>query len=163
MSSTLNLDFDVLTFDGTMNVNGNITLTSANTININGPTAISNTLSVTRAAVFGNTIVANAGQPIITVSANTYTLGLGDVGDIIQFSNANTNILTVPNNATVPIQVGGQFTIVQLTGNGTVQIANGIGVTVNSRSGVANTAGQWGVAFLYKRDTDSWVLTGDIA
>lgn len=100
----------------------------------------------------------------------TYTLVLGDAGDIVSMNNAATNTLTVPPNASVAFPYPGdggtngatQVTIRQ-AGAGQTTIAAGAGVTLVSRGSVFRTAGQYAYAMLTKVAINTWELNGDIA
>jgi hypothetical protein len=98
---------------------------------------------------------------IVTTTANSYTLSGTDIGRIIEFNNLSNATVTLPNNSTVSLSIGSQFTLVSLT-TSTVNVAPASSVTLLSRGNVQTLAGQYAAAFLYKRDTDTWVMTGDI-
>lgn len=98
------------------------------------------------------------------VATTTYTLQGGDNWryGAVDLSNAAAVTVTVPTNATVPFPVGTQITLRQF-GAGAVSVAGAGGVTVNTPPNAsAITRGQWSEIRLTKRDTDHWVLSGDL-
>jgi hypothetical protein len=106
-------------------------------------------------------MAAFAAVPINTQTGTTYTLVLADAGKNVELNNASAITLTVPPNSSVAFPVG---TVIQMTqmGAGQVTFAPGAGVTIRSRGAVTKINAQYGVAAMYKRATDEWVLTGDL-
>ena len=100
----------------------------------------------------------------LSTSAQTesYTLVLADAYKIVEVNDASANTLTVPDNASVAFPTGTQITVVQ-TGAGQTTLAGAAGVTVNSKDGNLNIAGQWASATLIKRATDTWVAIGNLS
>jgi len=94
-------------------------------------------------------------------SGTSYTLVLGDAGEAVECNNGSAITLTVPPNSSVAFPVGTVIEIVQL-GAGAVTITPGSGVTINSRGAVLKTSGQYAMAYLRKRATDTWIATGDL-
>ncbi len=83
--------------------------------------------------VVANTFIAQKGAPIKTVSANTYTLIIGDNGKYIRMSNTGGVTLTIPNSL---FPIGAEIVIIHSGGNNSMTFANAAGVTLNSRLGV---------------------------
>lgn len=78
---------------------------------------------------------------------------------------AGSSTITIPSytgSNYVPFVKGTEIKII-LTGEGTVTISGASGVTVNSVGGLNNIETQWGTATLIKRDTNNWVITGDLS
>jgi hypothetical protein len=136
--------------------------------------AVSSTVSATEIGYVDGVTSAIQGQlnlkaplnPSTNVQTGTaYTLVLADNGNYVEMNNAAANVLTVPANATVAYPVGAQITIIQ-TGAGTTTITPTAGVTVNyySLTGAATRTikAQWAAATLIKRNTDTWVLIGNL-
>ena len=102
-------------------------------------------------------------ESVYTVTSNTvtddYQLVLSDAGKVIEMNAATAKSITVPGNATVAFAVG---TIIEIyaMGAGTVTVAAAGGVTIRN---VGDLAAQYSSASLRKRDTDEWVLTGELA
>jgi hypothetical protein len=103
-------------------------------------------------------------DPPRTINTQTasYTLQLSDVGAIVEMNVAGANNLTVPDNATVAFPVGAQVDLCQY-GAGQTTVVPGTGVTIVSVSSNKKIAARYGAATLYKRATDEWVLTGNLA
>lgn len=95
-------------------------------------------------------------------TGTTYTFDINDTDEVLTFSNAAAITVTVPPNSSVAFPVGTFIEIHQI-GAGTVTLAPGSGVTINSRGALLDLAGQYAVAGLRKMATDTWSLTGDIA
>lgn len=107
-------------------------------------------------------VSAASGGTSVTVQAGSYTLAAGDANTVVRINSASASVVTVPPNSSVAFPVG---TIIEVTraGAGTVTVAAGAGVTVNSRSGLLAIANQYSAASLLKVATDSWTLVGDLA
>jgi len=94
------------------------------------------------------------------------TLVITDAENGVAMNAGTAKIITIPANATVAFPKG---TSILLTGEGagSVTIAAAGGVTLRVRAigspFLNQIAGQYGVASIIKRDTDEWILTGDIA
>lgn len=97
-----------------------------------------------------------------TQSGTTYTAVLGDANTYIRFTNGSAVTFTIPPNASVAFPVDTVIALEQ-AGAGTVTIAPGSGVTLNSRGAALDTAGQYAVAQLKKVATDTWTVLGDLA
>jgi len=144
---TSTIAFDEAVYDtvvmGSASVQSNITASSAtlNTITSVGPSDIR--------------------IPINAQTASAYTLVLSDVGKMVEMNNSSSNTLTIPPNSSQAISIGSQIIILQ-TGTGQTTIAGGIGVTVNGSPGLKLRA-QWTSATLVKRDTNTWIVMGDLA
>lgn len=100
------------------------------------------------------------GPSINTQTAN-YILALSDAAGVVEMNVGVANTLTIAPNNSVPIPVGTRVKVAQI-GAGTTTITAGAGVTIRNRSGL-QLAGQYAVAELYKRGTDEWVASGDLA
>ena len=99
--------------------------------------------------------------PLNAQTGTTYTLAVGDAGDLVTLSNASAITLTVPTNVSVPFAIGTQITIAQAN-SGQVTIAGAVGVTVNASDSATKLRTQWSAATLIKTNTNSWILIGDI-
>ena len=95
-----------------------------------------------------------------TVTA--YTFVLADAGKMVTSSNGSAQTLTVPPNSSVAYATGTQI-IVQAIGSGTATLAEGSGVTINSKDSNKEIDGQWAAATLIKTATDTWSLIGALA
>lgn len=90
-----------------------------------------------------------------------YTLAIGDAENVVDFTNAAAIALTVPTHAAVAFPVG---TYIELHAGGAGQVTiSGAGVTLQSRGGLLNSAGQYAVIGLRKIGTNTWRVFGDLA
>jgi hypothetical protein len=101
-------------------------------------------------------------RPINTQTGISYTLVLGDSGQMVTLNNASSITLTVPTNASVAFPVGTEVDLTQL-GAGQVSVAGSGGVTIDSYSGYLKIAGQYAGATLKKIATDTWILVGNLS
>jgi hypothetical protein len=100
--------------------------------------------------------------PLNTQTGTTYTLAVGDAGQLVTLTNASAITLTVPTNASVPFAIGTQITITR-AGSGSLTVVGDTGVTVNSTDGLSKLRVQWSSATLIKSNTNSWILIGDLS
>jgi len=98
----------------------------------------------------------------INTQTSSYTLVIGDKGDVVEMNNGSANNLTVPPNSSVAFATGTKIAVVQL-GAGTTTIVAGSGVTIRSAGSNLDISAQYGRADLYKRGTDEWVVAGDLS
>jgi len=102
---------------------------------------------------------------INTVSINeqtaSYTLVLLDSEKFIEMNVGSANNLTVPLNSSVAFPIGTSITILQTGSGQTTVVATG-GVTINATPGLKLRT-QWSSATLIKRNTNTWVLVGDLS
>ena len=98
--------------------------------------------------------------PIISKTAS-YTLSAESERDsLIEVSSGSGTTITIPLNSAVAYPVGTTLDILQ-TNTGQVTIAGDSGVTVNATPGLKLRT-QWSSATLFKRDTNTWVVFGDL-
>ena len=95
-------------------------------------------------------------------TGTTYTFVLADAGKLVTSSNGSAQTLTVPPNSSVAYAVGTQI-LVQAIGSGTATLAEGSGVTIQSKDSNKAIDGQYAGASLIKRATDTWSLIGALA
>lgn len=103
----------------------------------------------------------SAATPIVTVSGTTKTFALSDAQTWQDCSNAATQTLTVPTNASVAFPIGTQIDLWQ-EGAGQVVVAAAGGVTINSAFGNLKIATRYTGASLKKFGTNSWALVGNL-
>jgi hypothetical protein len=107
--------------------------------------------------------IATAVQTVTkNTQTNSYTLVAADAGKVVELNKGSGVTLTIPTNATVAFAIGTRLEIHQV-GAGQITVAGAGGVTVNSPGGKLKVTGQFSSAYLRKRATDEWELTGDIA
>ena len=100
--------------------------------------------------------------PLNAQTGTTYTLAVGDAGELVTLANASAITLTVPTNASVPFAIGTQITITR-AGAGALTVVGDTGVTVNSADGFLKLRTQWSSGTLIKTNTNSWILIGDLS
>ncbi len=93
-------------------------------------------------------------------NGTAYTFVLSDASKLVEFDNASAITVTVPTNSLVAYPIGTQINLLQ-TGSGQVTVSAG-STTVNATPGLKLRA-QWSSATLIKRNTDTWVLVGDLS
>ena len=97
------------------------------------------------------------------ITGTAYTLVLSDANNGVAMGSSSANTITVPNNSSVAFPIGTSITITQ-DASGLTTIAGDTGVTINKRGGGSLvSSGQFAVMALVKRDTNTWILTGDLA
>lgn len=99
-------------------------------------------------------------RDINTQTGTSYTLVLGDKGQIVEMNNGSANTLTVPPNASVAFPLKSRVDVVQY-GAGQTTIAAGSGVTIRAADGLKITD-QYAGCTLYKRGTNEWVCIGSL-
>ena len=128
---------------------------------ISGGTVNATTLTVGGTPVVTTTGTQTLSNKAITVPINaqtgSYTLVLTDAGKIVEVSSTSATTVTVPPNSSAAFPVGAVISVMQ-TNTGTVTVAAGSGVTVDSD--VSLVLSRWGMVTLIKRDTDSWTAQG---
>lgn len=102
-----------------------------------------------------------ARQTINTQTGSIYTLVLTDAGKIIEMTTTTVNTVVIPTNASVAFSTGTRIDIARIGGQVTIG-TNSTVVTIRSARSYLKLASQYSVATVYKRDTDEWVLGGDL-
>ena len=95
-------------------------------------------------------------------TGTTYTFVIADAGKMVTSSNGSAQTLTVPPNSSVAYAVGTQV-IIQNIGSANATLAEGAGVTINSKDDNKEIDGQFAAATLIKTATDTWSLIGALA
>lgn len=98
----------------------------------------------------------------ITTYTASQTAVIGNAGFIVEMNVASANNFTIPPNSSVAFPVNTRIDLVQY-GAGQTTIVAGAGVTLRSSGAKLKLTGQYSGASLYKRDTDEWVVIGDLA
>jgi hypothetical protein len=101
-------------------------------------------------------------RTIRPVSGTTDTLVLADAGNVIDTSNSSAVTITVPPNSSVAFPTGTQIEVMQ-GGAGQVTLAQGSGVTINSKGSNKKISARYVGVTLLKTDTDTWRLMGDLS
>jgi hypothetical protein len=92
-------------------------------------------------------------------TGTTYTFVLADAGKMVTSSNGSAQTFTVPPNSSVAYPTGTQI-IVQNIGSANCTLAQGSGVTIQSKDSNKEIDGQYAAATLIKTATDAWSLIG---
>jgi urease accessory protein UreF len=104
-------------------------------------------------------------QAIVAINAQTgtaYTTVLSDAGKLITITNAASQTVTIPPNASVAYGVGDQINIMALS-TATTTLAAGSAVTLNSNGAKLILNGQYAVATCLKIGSpDTWVVVGNV-
>jgi hypothetical protein len=95
-------------------------------------------------------------------TGTTYTFVLADAGKMVTSSNGSAQTVTVPPNSSVAFAIGTQI-IVQNIGSANATLAQGSGVTIQSKDSNKEIDGQYAAATLIKTATDTWSLIGALA
>ncbi len=147
---------------------GRVAVEGAELANLASPAFTGTPTAPSAAGYTDTTQIATTAQVYDTVTTvpenaqtgTTYTLVLADAGKIVTLSNAAAITLTIPTNASVAFPVDTRIDLLQY-GAGQVTVG-GAGVTIRSSGSKLKLAGQYSGATLWKKDTDEWVLIGDI-
>ena len=112
-------------------------------------------------------IVADEGEaiirsqrPIVTVGTNPFTASLDNVGQYFRVGGNVTCSIFV--SASVHCPIGAEFDFFQTSSVGNMLFETGSGVTLNSKNGNLNLAGQFSSATLKYVNNDEWDLMGDL-
>jgi hypothetical protein len=116
-------------------------------------------LAVTGAITAGSVVAPLA---INAQTGTTYTFVIADAGKLVTSSNGSAQTVTVPPNSSVAFVVGTQI-LVQNIGSANATLAEGSGVTINSKDDNKEIDGQYAAATLIKTATDAWSLIGALA
>lgn len=94
---------------------------------------------------------------------SNYTLSLGDGGKTFMMTSSSQISVSVPKNETVAYPVGTQFAFIQ-TGSGQIVFSaiEPTTTSILSKNQNKKTAAQYSQAILVKKDTDTWILMGDL-
>lgn len=98
----------------------------------------------------------------INTQVVSYVLSLSDAGKLIEMNSSSANTITIPLNYAAAFPIGTAIDIFQYGSGQTTIVATG-GVTIRSIGSKVKLTGQYSAASLYKRDTDEWILIGDLS
>jgi hypothetical protein len=142
-------------------VSGDVTALDTAKLDKTGGT-ISSNLTITGNLTVSGAAVATGGMPIITDATTTRTLALADNGSYIRCTSGSATTVTVPPNSSVAFPTGAEVTVMA-AGAGTVTLAEGAGVTINSLDDLLDLSGRYAAAVLKKVGTNEWDLIGGLA
>ena len=92
----------------------------------------------------------------------SYTFQLSDRGKLVEFQNAGTVTVTMPQYSTVAFDIGDVIELLN-TSTGVVDFVGAAGVTISAADSITSLQGQWHRATLINRAQNSWVLVGNTA
>ena len=92
---------------------------------------------------------------------SSYTLVLSDATNMVEMESSSATTVTVPTNSSVAFPIGTTVDIFQ-KGTGQVTVSASGGVTIYATPGLKLRT-QYSGATLIKRDTNTWILTGDLS
>ena len=100
---------------------------------------------------------------IRTLTATAHTLEPIDLGSILETTGASSVTLTIPEEASVPFEIGSLVNVTQI-GAGVATVAAAPGVSLNGVTGGSIALdGQWSGVALVKRGADAWTVQGALA
>ncbi len=143
-----------------INITGNASGTAA-TVTGAAQTAITSVGTLSALAVTGAVTAGSMVAPLAfnAQTGTTYTFVAADAGKMVTSSNGSAQTFTVPPNSSVAFDVGTQI-IVQNIGSANCTLAQGSGVTIQSKDSNKEIDGQYAAATLIKTATDTWSLIG---
>ena len=144
----------------TGNVTGNCSGTAA-TVTGAAQSSITSVGTLTALTVTGAVTAGSVVAPLAinAQTGTTYTFVAADASKLVTASNGSAQTYTVPPNSSVAFDVGTAITIIGI-GSGKVTLAQGSGVTINSKDGDKAIDGQHASVTIIKTATDTWQLIG---
>ena len=144
----------------TGNVTGNASGTAA-TVTGAAQSAITSVGTLTSLTVTGAVTAGSVVAPLAinAQTGTTYTFVAADAGKLVTASNGSAQTYTVPPNSGVAFDVGTAITVIGI-GAGKVTLAQGSGVTINSKDSEKAIDGQHASVTIIKTATDTWQLIG---
>jgi hypothetical protein len=99
----------------------------------------------------------------LSTRTSSITLALSDAGRTIDIESSASATVTIPTNASVAFPIGTQIAFIQ-TGVGQVSFVPSDVNTVNlfSKNSNKKIAARYSPATLIKKDTNTWILIGDL-
>lgn len=146
-------DGNVVIGDGTLTVTGTDGQTALDVPD--GNVTVTDSLTVSGGLV--------APLQINPQTGTTYTLVLADAGKMITSSNGSAQTITVPPTLSPTDFAVGTQIIIQNIGSANATLAEGSGVTINSKDSNKEIDGQYAAATLIKTATNVWSLIGALA
>ena len=93
--------------------------------------------------------------------SQNYDLTLSDIGQSITFDSTGTWTVTIPPNSGIAFPIGSEIDVFRMN-TGSVTFVPGAGVTLNSKNTNRSIAARYSGASLFKFDTNTWLLVGDL-
>lgn len=148
--------YSLLVGSGTSRFNGDIVLGTGTAYSTGGYDNVVRNQTSGRFEVVDPDVIGLNAQ-----TGTTYTPIISDKGKMIRMSNAASNTLTVPTNASVAFAIGTQIEVLQES-TGQTNIAAAVGVTLLSADGALKARVRYSVISLLKIATNTWLVAGDI-
>ena len=144
----------------TGNVTGNVS-GSAATVTGAAQSAITSVGTLSSLTVSGAVTAGSLVAPIAinAQTGTTYTFVAADAGKLVTSSNGSAQTITIPPNSSVAFDVGTQI-MVQNIGSANATLAQGSGVTIQSKDSAKEIDGQYAACTCIKTATDTWTLIG---
>lgn len=115
------------------------------------------------AAVDTSTLATLGQFEVVRTETGSPTLQSSDRGGVVEVNSASAQTVTVPEDATDDMAVGSIIHVARL-GAGSVQVVpENANISITSAGDNDFVGSQTGLAGLYKRAADDWVLFGDLA
>ncbi|MBV29457.1 MAG: hypothetical protein CL504_02365, partial [Actinobacteria bacterium] len=142
---------------------GNASGTAA-TVTGAAQTAITSVGTLSALTVSGAITAGSLVAPIAinAQTGTTYTFVAADAGKLVTSSNGSAQTITIPPNSSVAFAIGTQI-MVQNIGSANATLAQGSGVTIQSKDSAKEISGQFAAATCIKTATDTWSLIGALA
>jgi hypothetical protein len=93
--------------------------------------------------------------------SQNYDLTLNDIGQSITFDSTGAWTVTIPPNSSIAFPIGSEIDVFRIN-TGSVTFVPGAGVTLNSKNTSRSIAARYSGASLFKFDTNTWLLVGDL-
>ena len=90
-----------------------------------------------------------------------HVLELVDAGRTIQMNVSTSHTVTIPTNDDVSFDIGTQIALIQI-GLGQTSFTSALGVEILSKNSNKKISARYSPATLIKRDTNTWILIGDL-
>lgn len=91
----------------------------------------------------------------------TWNLELENIGQTLTFDSTSTWTVQIPTNSTVAFPIGSEIDVFRLN-TGSVTFAAASGVTLLSKNDNKSIAARYSGASIFKIDTNTWLLVGDL-
>ncbi len=177
LSAVFNSSYAPISVVATYVQNGNQITTGGTatrpTVNLASSPAVNNLIAsgvsygatVSGATIYeGSTLLSSKYAPkdlTVTLSGSTYILNLNDDSRLVDMSGASAQNLVVPRNSAVAFPIGSQVMVAQ-TGAGQVSFSADTGVSILSYNSQLKLTGLYATASLVKKDTNTWLLGGNL-
>lgn len=91
----------------------------------------------------------------------TWNLDLDNIGQTLTFDSSTTWTINIPANSSIAFPIGSEIDVFRL-GLGSVTFTASAGVTILSKNDNKSIAARYSGVSLFKIDTNTWLLVGDL-